>query len=234
MGEEEEEEDNYKEIEDVNAISDLKLTPSPGPSVENTKHIQRSELRLVLLGETWSSRHPAGYTILGREASHPGESISMPWRGQIAGRQVSVVEPLGLKWRNGPDGNTSITTDPTQLQNIFHSVSLTHPGHHAILLVLPAYLSFTQKYRRAVEHHMSVLGEDIWRRTMVLFTWGEALGESAEQHILRNGDLQWLVGQCGGRYHILASRKNNSQTAELMEKIEEMVAGNGDYQCNGD
>lgn len=81
---------------------------------------------------------------------------------------------------------------------------------------------------------MSVLGEDIWRRTMVLFTWGEALGESAEQHILRNGDLQWLVGQCGGRYHILASRKNNSQTAELMEKIEEMVAGNGDYQCNGD
>ncbi|KAK6323327.1 hypothetical protein J4Q44_G00056660 [Coregonus suidteri] len=175
-----------------------------------------------------------GYTILGSEASHPGGSISMPWRGQIAGRQVSVVEPLGLKWRNGPDDNTTITTDPTQLQNIFHSVSLSHPGPHAILLVLPAYLSFTQKYRRAVEHHMSVLGEDIWHRTMVLFTWGEALGESAEQHILRNGDLQWLVGQCGGRFHILASRKNNSQTAELMEKIEEMVAENGDYQCNGD
>ncbi|KAL0970146.1 hypothetical protein UPYG_G00237780 [Umbra pygmaea] len=194
---------------------------SPDPSVANTNKIPRSELRLVVLKEAWSPRHPAGETLLGSETIYLGESV--PLRGEIAGRKVSVLEPHGLTWRNGPPNNT---TEPPEFRNIVQS----QPGPHAIILVIPAYLSFTQKYRRAVVHNMSVLGEDIWHRTIVLFTWGEALGESAEQHILRNGDLQWLVEQCAGRYHVLDSWKNQSQTTELMEKIEKMVAGNEGYQ----
>ncbi|XP_067118025.1 LOW QUALITY PROTEIN: trichohyalin [Osmerus mordax] len=188
----------------------------------NIDYIPGSELRLVLLGESWSSRYLAGCTILGRDASGPEGSTSRPWRGQVAGRQIRVVEPQGLRWRNGPD-----VTGVKPNQNILHCLSQSHPGPHALLLVIPAYLSFTRMYRSAVEQHVGLLGEDIWRRTIVLFTWGEALGESAAQHIMRSGDLTWLVEKCEGRYHVLNSKRQVSQTEELMERIEEMVLGIG-------
>lgn len=197
------------------------LSSSQGHRVADIKDVPGSELKLLVLGETWSSRYPTRVTVLGGEAAQPGASTSMPWRGQIAGRHVSVVEPMGLRWRNGAD-----PTDIAQEKSIRDSVSLFHPGPHVLLLVIPAHLTFTQKYRKALENHMGLLGEEIWRRTLVLFTWGEALGESAEQHVLRNGDLMWLIEKCGGRYHVLTSKKNSTLTERLFEKIEEMVALN--------
>ena len=71
-----------------------------------------------------------------------------------------------------------------------------------------------------------MFGEDIWQRTLVVFTWGEMLGESAEQHILRNGELMGLVERCGGRYHVLGSKKSHSLIERLFEKMEDMVTLN--------
>ncbi|XP_028285395.1 trichohyalin isoform X2 [Parambassis ranga] len=180
-----------------------------------------SHLRVVVLGETWSSRSPAGVTILGGEASKFDGSSFRPWRGQIAGRHLAVVEPLGLRWRDGLDASNT-----SQQKSILDSMPWCHPGPHVILLLIPAFLTCTQKYRRAVEEHMRLLGEESWRRTLVVFTWGEILGESAEQHILRNGELMGLVERCEGRYHVLTSEKSNSRIEGLFEKIEVMVTLN--------
>ncbi|MEQ2187405.1 hypothetical protein GOODEAATRI_004422 [Goodea atripinnis] len=163
------------------------------------------DLRVMVLGETWSSRSPAGVTILGGEASKFNGSGFRPWRGQIGRRRLSVAEPLGLKWRDGPD-----PTDTAQRKNILDSASWCRPGVHVVLLLLPAFLTYTRNYRRAVEEHVGLLGEEAWRRTLVLFTWGEILGESVEQHILRNGELMGLIERCEGRYHVLTSKQNNS------------------------
>ncbi|MBN3304686.1 GIMA4 GTPase, partial [Amia calva] len=80
------------------------------------------------------------------------------------------------------------------------------------------------------EHLEDFLGERIWRHTIVLFTWGDRLGDNTiEQHIQRRGeDLQQLVEKCGNRYHVLSNwdRGNGTQVSELLEKIEEMVADN--------
>ncbi|KAM6949584.1 GTPase IMAP family member 6-like [Aplochiton taeniatus] len=216
-------ETEQRKTEDSKVISDLRgLSPGLGHGLTNNKDLQGSELRLLLLGESWSSRAPAGLTILGGEESLPSGPTARPWRGEIAGRQVSIAEPQGLSWRNGPDPSNA-----AQRQKLKDSLSQFNQRPHSVLLIIPAYLTFTRKYRGAVEHHMSFLGEDIWHRTMVLFTWGDVLGETAQQHILRNSDLMWLIEKCESRYHVLYNENNkSSQVKRLFERIEETIVRN--------
>ncbi|XP_053485515.1 trichohyalin [Ictalurus furcatus] len=176
---------------------------------------QLSELKLILIGEAWSSHQSAIRTILGQDAE-----LGNPWRGNISGKPLLVVEPHGIKWRRSSDINVTYQND------LIHSVSMCTPGPHAFVLLLPAYLTFTGQYRRALECTMAMLGEAAWRHTVVLFTWAEALGESAQQHIKRNGDLEWLIQKCGGRYHVLDNRHREDHVVELLEMIDEMVAAN--------
>ncbi|KAF3837188.1 hypothetical protein F7725_004652 [Dissostichus mawsoni] len=215
-GEEIKENKGRGDLERAKVAQDVQfLSPSQG-------HRGSKDLRVVVLGESWSSRSPDGVTILcGDESKLDDFETFKSWRGQIAGRQCAVAEPLGLKWRDGPD-----PTNTTQRESILDSVSWGQTKPQIVLLLIPAFLTCTQKYRKAVEEHMGLLGEDIWKRTMVLFTWGEMLGESAEQLILRNGELMKLVEKCEGRYHVLSSKKSNSMIEGLLEKMEDMVALN--------
>lgn len=175
-----------------------------------------SDLRVVVLGESWSAHAPDGVNILCGERSQQEGSTFRHWRGQVAGRRLSVVEPLGLKWRDGPGMNSA-----TQKKSLLDSVSQCRP--HVVLLLLPAFLTCTGRLRSAVEEHVGWLGADVWRRTLVLVTWGEVLGESVEQHVLRNSDLMGLVGKCQGRCHMVTSYNNNALVEGLLEKMEEMA-----------
>ncbi|XP_023250975.1 GTPase IMAP family member 8-like [Seriola lalandi dorsalis] len=76
---------------------------------------------------------------------------------------------------------------------------------------------------------MSLFTDDIWKRTIVVFTRGEWLGgRTVEEHIESEGGLQWLVERCGNMYHVLDNMKcsDEMQVTELLEKIEQMWAGN--------
>ncbi|KAL0174849.1 hypothetical protein M9458_030817, partial [Cirrhinus mrigala] len=82
----------------------------------------------------------------------------------------------------------------------------------------------------ALEKIIKSLGDNIWNHMLVLFTVGDELGETPiELFIASEGDaLQWLIEKCGNRYHVLNTKSwgDGSQVTELLEKIEEMVAGN--------
>ncbi|XP_069054220.1 GTPase IMAP family member 9-like [Lepisosteus oculatus] len=185
-----------------------------------------SEIRIVLLGERWSGKSSAGNTILGREEFETeGEPQECEKRqGEVAGRQITVVDTPG--WGS----SFIIRANPQRVrEEVVRSVSLCPPGPHALLLVINVN---SCKYWRLAEEHLELLSERVWRHTIVLFTWGDTLGDTTiEQHIERGGKkLQCLVEKCGNRYHVLNDRGDRTQVTELLEKIEDMVAENyGQY-----
>lgn len=142
----------------------------------------------------------------------------------VAGRQVTVVDTPGW-WMN------YFTQDSSAFdkEEIVKSVYLCPPGPHAFLLVVRVDRSFTEIYRRAIEEHSELISKDVWNQSIVLFTFGDWLGDTTiEQYVESEGKtLQWLVERCGNRYHVLNNKSlgNKFQITELLEKIGEMTAG---------
>ncbi|XP_062386455.1 uncharacterized protein LOC134074664 [Sardina pilchardus] len=193
-----------------------------------------SDMKVVLLGNRYAGKSSSGNTILGREEfSTSGRTAECVKReGATAGRHITVVEAPGW-WNN----HAVELTPEREKREIVLSVSLCPPGPHALLLVINVSRSFTEEDRRGVQQHMELLGERVWSHTIVLFTWGDWLGDtSIEQHIESEGEaLQWVVEKCGNRYHVVDNKKRDGgQVTELLEKIEEMVAGSRGHQFDID
>nr|XP_055045871.1 GTPase IMAP family member 8 [Misgurnus anguillicaudatus] len=188
-------------------------------------------IRLVLLGAKGSGKSSTGNSILAagsdQRFTHKKRTTQcMIKTCTIAERQLTLVDTPGW-WMN------YLTQDSTAFdkQEIVNSMYLCPPGPHAFILVVRVDRSFTEIYRRATEEHLELISKEIWRHVMLLFTYGDWLGDTTiEQHIESEGKaLQWLVERCGNRYHVLNNKSpgNKFQMAELLEKIEDMMAGTG-------
>ncbi|XP_069055035.1 GTPase IMAP family member 4-like [Lepisosteus oculatus] len=111
-------------------------------------------------------------------------------------------------------------------------VNLSAPGPHAFLLVTPLGRSSGEE-RRTLETVLEIFGERALGHTMVLLTHADELASRTLEESVHTGsrELQWLLEKCGNRYHALNNKdRGSTQVTELLEKIEELVAGNkGSY-----
>ncbi|KAL2086148.1 hypothetical protein ACEWY4_017207 [Coilia grayii] len=186
-----------------------------------------SEFRIVMLGHRGSGKSSSGNTILGREEFDLKRRTAqcVKRQGEVAGRQITIVKAPGW-WCNI---NLKDTPDLTK-QEIVLSVSLCPPGPHILLLLVHVASSFTAEDVRNTQEHLEFVSDNVWNHTMVLFTRGDSLADvTIERYIESEEHLQHLVEKCGNRYHVLNNRNStdHSQVAQLLEKIEELVAGNG-------
>ncbi|XP_056587531.1 GTPase IMAP family member 8-like [Triplophysa dalaica] len=192
-----------------------------------------SDVRIVLLGGGRVGKSTSGNIILQGHffEKTPEEDFIINTRtvqcvmkqGQIEGCQVSVVDTPG--W------STSTLENENE---VLHSLTVCSPGPHVFLLVLPVHESFTKRSQQTVKELMSLFGDNVWKHTIILFTYGHWLRDRpVEEYIACEEEaLQDLIDRkCGNRYHVLNNDwTNRLQVQSLLKMIEQTVARNrGEY-----
>uniref|UniRef100_A0A3P9KPR0 Si:ch211-214j24.15 n=1 Tax=Oryzias latipes TaxID=8090 RepID=A0A3P9KPR0_ORYLA len=161
---------------------------------------------LILVGGRKVGKSSCGNTILSTDSfgTFSQTTSCTEKQGHICGKKVSVLDTPGC---------LPVTSD-----------LLT--ASCAILLVVNISSSFTDLHRAALEKQLEDGGSQMWKKTMVLFSHGDWLGDtSTEQRIEgEGGPLQGLVERCGNRYHVLDNKNwgDGAQVRELLDLVEEM------------
>lgn len=171
----------------------------------------------MLLGRRKSGKSSTGNTILGVKAFKTGKKTTTSERsllGYVDYQRVGVVDTPGWSL-------LYFASEKHVRQEIIRSSVLSSYGSQVYLLTIPAD-SFNERDRRELEKHINFLGESVWCRAIVLFTWADLLrGKSIKEHIEQMGEpLQWVLEKCANRYFVISNRNGDcSQNVHLLQYI---------------
>lgn len=138
--------------------------------------------------------------------------------GIVSGWSVTVVDTPGWSL-------FGLASPQQVVREISRSLHLCPARSEVAFLLAVPVDSFGEKDRRAVERYLSVLGNGVWRSTVVLFTYGEELrGKTVEKHIEGQGQpLHWVLDRCGHRHHVLhINTGEETEVTQLLEMVERL------------
>ncbi|XP_067115687.1 GTPase IMAP family member 7-like [Osmerus mordax] len=177
----------------------------------------QSDLRIVLLGKVGAGKSVVAGHILG-QGNWKDKDMCVKTEGEVAGRTVTVVETPG--W----DKMSVKCTSSRIKKEIVNSVTLSPPGPHALLLVVPLGEKISDDEKKSVQDHMELLSERVWKHTMLVFVSETDEEDKVTPFEQVKESTRDLLEKCGGRYHVLCGpTSNRMQVTELLQKIEGMV-----------
>lgn len=175
------------------------------------------ELRLVLLGSIGCGKTLTGDTLLGQQSLGPGRCprTCQLRQGMSEGRRLTLVEAPRWYWSGGQ-------VESSVKQETKRAISLSEPGPHALLILIPVG-EFTDVERRVPSELEDMFGKGTLRHSLVLLTCGDYLIEKGAEEYLAGEDpgFREVIKQCGGRYHVINNRRpqDRSQVRTLLDKV---------------
>ncbi|KAK2901587.1 GTPase IMAP family member 8-like [Channa argus] len=160
-----------------------------------------SELRVVLLGNSWSKRSSVGNFILGEAKFNTGEEPDncLRVRGRWKENEIVVINTPELLLLN--------VSQHKLTEFLETCVSLSAPGPHVFLLVLQPE-DFTEEQKLRLCRVLELFNDQSFDRSLVLISTPR---EDEEQH----PPLQDLIRRCRYRY----LRQKNLERAELLTRL---------------
>ncbi|KAK7177059.1 hypothetical protein R3I93_001114 [Phoxinus phoxinus] len=174
------------------------------------------ELKLVLIGIQGAGKNTIGNAIFRKKVftfwtSYKSDSNkkSLKETHKVSGTQIHLARTPGWKGELSRSEKTR--------REIVHCVqSLYDTGPHAVLLALKVNSKLPESTISTLE---SLLTDELWNHTIVIFTHGEKLGHCNIKDYIRSTQLQSLIEKCGQRYFDI--RKNDGK--QITDTIEELI-----------
>ncbi|XP_053180830.1 uncharacterized protein LOC128364313 [Scomber japonicus] len=178
-----------------------------------------SELRVVLLGNSWSERSSVGNFILGETVFNTEEELDrcQRVRGQLKEKEIVLI--------NTPDLLHPNISEDKLREHVETCVRLSDPGPHVFLLVLQPE-DFTEHHKKRLQTVLGLFSDQSFYHSVILISTqreeSSGLMEKYEEH-QQLGDM---IRKCRSKLFW----QKNLERPELLEIMDQIVNENdGDH-----
>ncbi|KAI3372155.1 hypothetical protein L3Q82_006997 [Scortum barcoo] len=173
-----------------------------------------SELRIVLLGNSWTERRKVGDIILGEtvfntEAPHCSLRIS----GPLEEKKIVVINTEDLLHPNISEHKLTEFTE--------NCVRLSDPGPHVFLLVLQPE-DFTEEHKLRLCRVLKLFSDRSFHHSLVLISTPREESPGFMENYREHPPLKDMIRKCRDRYLKL----KNLERSELLTRLDQIVKEN--------
>ncbi|XP_065806838.1 uncharacterized protein [Labrus bergylta] len=171
-----------------------------------------SELRVVLLGNSWSERSSVGNDIMRETVFNTGKEANQceKVRRQIKEKDIVLI--------NTPDLLHPTISADKLTEHLTDCVRLSDPGPHVFLLVLQPD-DFTEEHKQRFCRVLKRFSDQSFENSLLLISTPREQGSSVVKIHLQNQPLKEMIIECRYRYLELA----NLELPELLTRLGQIV-----------
>uniref|UniRef100_A0A3B4TMP9 AIG1-type G domain-containing protein n=1 Tax=Seriola dumerili TaxID=41447 RepID=A0A3B4TMP9_SERDU len=178
-----------------------------------------SELRVVLLGNSWSERSSVGNFILGETVFITEEEPDrcLRFSGQLKEKQIVLI--------NTPDLLHPNISEHKLTEHVEDCVSLSAPGPHVFLLVLQPK-DFTEEHRPRLQSILETFTDQSFYHSLVLISIPRGKSSGSIENDMQHPPLGDFIRKCRSRllWH------KNLEHQQLLTHLDLVVQeNNGDH-----
>ncbi|XP_028841869.1 GTPase IMAP family member 4-like [Denticeps clupeoides] len=193
------------------------------------------EMRIVLLGKKGNGKSSTRNTILRENLFTVTSGPNFP--NYRSGTEQKILNRKQIQLTDTPGLFDPDSPEEKLKSEISRSITECSPGPHVFLIVLKVE-RYTAQEKEVVEKITTLLGEGVFRYSVVLFTHGDQLEEhqTIQDFVDQSVELKKLMQKCGGRCHVIdnrywnknyENRSNRVEVEKLLNAMEQMVDQNG-------
>ncbi|XP_044192108.1 GTPase IMAP family member 2-like [Thunnus albacares] len=182
-----------------------------------------SELRVVVLGNSWSERSSVGNFILGKTEFNTEEApdCCLRVRGQLKEKEIVLI--------NTPDLLPPNISEDKLRQHVENCVSLSDPGPHVFLLVLHPE-DFTEDNKKRLQTILELFSDRSFDYSLILISPHREESSGFMENYMNHPPLKEMIRMCRYRY----LKQKNLELPELLTRLGQIFKENNGVHLSCD